>query len=179
MKTKINELEIIKYIQPRADKKLKKKFNINQYKKFNKNIIGICDDTAVIPSANFDADCKLLITTDTLIECVHFNRFYTPDYLLGKKAALVNFSDILSTGGVPVFAFLNLAITADFDYKKFIDGFIEVCQNYSVKLLGGDTVLSKKDNCISVTVIGVAKKILLRSAAGPGQLICCTGDLGL
>lgn len=146
----------------------------------NKVLTGIGDDCAVIRQ---DEETAWLLTTDTLVEEVHFDLSWHPSFLLGRKTAAVNISDIAAMGGKPLYALLNIAITDDFKtarLEEFMGGFTEILQEYEVGLIGGDTVKSKAMSMFSVTVIGQAARdrILYRSGARPGDLIWVSGSLG-
>lgn len=144
-------------------------------------ITSIGDDCAILSPGSG----KLIaVTTDTLEEGVHFNSSYFSPWFLGRKAASVNLSDIAAMGARPKWAFLNLSLPPNKMktewVEKFIKGLFSVLEPYHTKLSGGDTVSSRKDISISVTLIGEApqKKILKRSGASSGDLIYCSGFLG-
>lgn len=143
------------------------------------SIIGIGDDSAVIPGEDGKA---WLVTTDALVEGVHFLKDQvTKD--LGYKAVAVNVSDIAAMGGEPKYAFLSIAIpkTADCVWVQLvIEGIKEACEKWNILLLGGDTVGSKRDVFLSITLIGsvTQDKIKYRDGAQPGDVICVSGYLG-
>ena len=116
---------------------------------------GIGDDCAVLRKNN--REC-FLVTTDTLVEGVHFDLDWQPPFLLGRKAAAVNLSDIAAMGGEPRFALLSLAFpgSAPAWLDNFLAGFHEILQEHDTYLVGGDTVKSSNDLSISVTIIGEA-----------------------
>lgn len=139
-------------------------------------ILGIGDDTAVIKSD----DGYLLITKDLLIEDVHFTLSHHPPHLLGRKSMAVNISDIASMGGEPLFALLGVGFPRDFSWEwieKFMEGIKEICEEYGVYLIGGDTCASPK-LFISVTLIGRTEKAIMRSSAKEGDYIYVTGSIG-
>ncbi|HPG29176.1 MAG TPA: thiamine-phosphate kinase [bacterium] len=141
--------------------------------------IGIGDDCAIIP---YSSSHSFLITTDSLIENVHFNLKWTSLYLLGCKSVLVNISDILSCGGVPENLFLSINIPKRLkNIRRLFDGIDFICQKYGIKILGGDTTSSKNDLCITITLLGKVnnKNILYRHTSKSGDLICITGYAGL
>lgn len=143
------------------------------------SIIGIGDDSAVIPGENGKA---WLITTDALVEGVHFLKDQVAKDL-GYKAVAVNVSDIAAMGGEPKYAFLSIALpkTADCVWVQLIiDGVKEACEKWNILLLGGDTIGSKRDVFLSVTLIGsvIHDKIKYRDGAQPGDVICVSGYLG-
>jgi len=141
---------------------------------------GIGEDCAVIPISR--TQC-LLITTDTLVEGVHFRLDYTPPYLLGKKAMAVNLSDVAAMGGVPTHAFLNLALPERMPVafvRRLVQGINFWCRRYSVPIIGGDTVSCPYGVVLTITVLGKGYKgkIALRSGAREGDLIFVSGYLG-
>ena len=141
--------------------------------------VGIGDDCAHLPEAE---GLKTLVSTDMLLEGVHFLRKVKPE-LTGWKAAVVNMSDIAACGGAPKGIFLSLAVPDNLEgswVSAFIDGFKAACRKYSFPLLGGDTCESSSDICISVTVLGTCPsgKVVSRSGARTGDEICVTGCLG-
>lgn len=143
-------------------------------------VIGIGDDCAVFP---YTKDTSLLVTTDALVEGVHFLKEEIPPEDLGYKTLAVNVSDIAAMGGEPKYAFLSIALPKTIDplwVQSFIKGFKEACAHWAIQLLGGDTVGSKRDIFINLTLIGIAdtKTIKYRSSAENGDIICVTNTLG-
>lgn len=143
-------------------------------------IRGIGDDCAVIRPAS---GLLQLISTDALVENVHFDLGWHPPMQLGRKAASVNISDIAAMAGTPRFAFLAAALppqTDDAWITSFFEGFRQVLAEHRVLLLGGDTVKSPGPLMFTVTVLGeVAEgEICYRSGARPGDLILASGPLG-
>ncbi len=141
---------------------------------------GIGDDCASIPFSNTE---NYLITTDALIEGVHFTLDTISFHDLGWKSIAVNLSDIAAMGAVPKYLFITIAVPKnllDEDMLHFHDGVYEISKQYNVLLLGGDTTGSLNELCISVTAIGIAgaDKILYRSGANQGDYIYVTGTLG-
>jgi thiamine-monophosphate kinase len=140
---------------------------------------GIGDDCAVISR---DGRNCFLVSTDTLVEGVHFDLAWHPPALVGRKAAAVNLSDIAAMGGKPRFALLNLAFPASAPswLDDFLTGFLEVLDEYAVMLVGGDTVKSSSDCSITVTIIGEMSRdaVIYRSGAVSGDLVFVSGDLG-
>jgi len=144
------------------------------------NLIGIGDDCAVIPKDNKNA---WLITTDALVEGVHFLKDQITAKDLGYKTVVVNVSDIVAMGGTPHYAFLSIALPKTIDgawAKLIIDGIKEACSKWNILLLGGDTVGSKRDIFINLTLIGSAlqNKIKYRNQAQSDDIICVTAHLG-
>lgn len=143
-------------------------------------ILGIGDDCAVIPR---DADSDFLVSTDLLVENVHFLLKDIPPRDLGWKSAAVNFSDIAAMGGSPVGSFLSLALPSSVTDEwigLFMEGYREMSEAAGAPLLGGDTTRSPGKLCVNVTVIGECGhgRAVLRSGARTGDLICVTGTLG-
>lgn len=142
-------------------------------------IKGIGDDAAVIDSGAY----YTLISTDMLIEDIHFDLSYTPLKHLGYKAVVVNLSDIYAMNGIPKQITVSIAISNRFSVEaleELYKGIHLACRIYNVDLVGGDTTSSLKGLVISVTAIGVVEKerIVYRSGAKPGDLLCVTGHLG-
>jgi len=143
------------------------------------SVYGVGDDAAVLDNSNY----QTLVTTDMLMEGVHFDLVYTPLKHLGYKSAIVNFSDIYAMNGTPKQITVSLAVSKRFcieDLEQFYDGLKLACQLHNVDIIGGDTTSSVTGLAISITCIGVAKKeeIVYRNGAKETDLICVTGDLG-
>lgn len=142
-------------------------------------IKGVGDDCAVL--RNHDTD--ILVTTDLLLEGVHFDLTYVPLKHLGYKSAIVNFSDVYAMNGTPKQITVSLGISARFTVEhiqELFDGIRLACNIYGVDLVGGDTTSSRQGLVISITCIGEAPadKIVMRSGAKDTDLICVSGDLG-
>jgi thiamine-monophosphate kinase len=142
-------------------------------------IKGVGDDAAVIDMNNK----LLLLSTDLLIEGVHFDLTYMPLKHLGYKAAVVNFSDIAAMNGIPKQITVSLAVSNRFSVEaleELYSGIRMACEKYHVDLVGGDTSSSVTGLMISVTVTGEGAKdeIVYRNGAKEGDLLCVTGDLG-
>ena len=140
---------------------------------------GIGDDAAVLDTSNQ----QTLVTTDLLMEGVHFDLVYTPLKHLGYKAAIVNFSDIYAMNGTPKQITVSLAVSKRFcieDMEQFYDGLRLACQLHNVDIVGGDTTSSVTGLAISITCIGTAQpeQIVYRNGAKETDLICVSGDLG-
>ncbi len=140
---------------------------------------GVGDDAAVL---NFH-NKRTLVTTDLLLEGIHFNLEYVPLKHLGYKAAVVNFSDICAMNGTPTQIVVALGISKRFsveNIEELYSGIRLACERYGVDLVGGDTCASMTGLTISITCIGEAKKdeIVYRNGAKENDLICCTGNLG-
>ena len=142
-------------------------------------VYGIGDDSAVIDNSHL----QTLVTTDMLMEGVHFDLVYTPFKHLGYKAAIANFSDIYAMNGTPKQITVSLAVSKRFcieDLEQFYEGLKLACQLHNVDIVGGDTTSSVTGLAISITCIGTALKddIVYRNGAKETDLICVTGDLG-
>ena len=128
-------------------------------------------------------DKYLVMTTDLLLEGVHFNLVYAPMRHLGYKAAVVNFSDIFAMNASPRQLLVSIAVSGKFAVEaldEFYAGLRLACKQYQVDLVGGDTSTSLTGFAINITVIGEVEKnkITYRSTARENDLICVTGDLG-
>lgn len=142
-------------------------------------ILGVGDDAAVID--HFGK--QTVITTDLLLEGIHFDLMYTPLKHLGYKAVVVNLSDIYAMNATPTQITLSIGISNRFSVEalnEFYEGVYFACEKYGVDLIGGDTSSSQKGFIISVTAIGevAPDKFIKRSTASKGDLICVSGDLG-
>jgi thiamine-monophosphate kinase len=142
-------------------------------------ILGVGDDAAVID--HFGK--QTVITTDLLVEGVHFDLMYTPLKHLGYKSVVVNLSDIYAMNATPTQIVISLAISNRFSVEamdEFYEGIYAACSEYGVDLVGGDTTSSNKGFIINITAIGEVSpdKYVKRSTAGVNDLICVTGYLG-
>src|ERR1700710_3139661 len=143
------------------------------------SVKGVGDDAAVL---DFEGK-KVLVSTDMLLEGIHFDLAYTPLKHLGYKAVQVNLSDIYAMNGTATQVTVSIGISSRFPLEaveELYEGIYLACEKYNVDLVGGDTSSSKQGLVISVTAIGYAdeKDIVYRSGAEEGDLICVTGDLG-
>jgi len=147
---------------------------------FNSNTsMGIGDDAAVIDTGQ----TFTLVSTDLLLEGVHFDLTYTPLKHLGYKAVAVNVSDIAAMNGTPKQITVSIGISNRFDLEaidEFYEGVNAACEAYHIDLVGGDTASSRSGLVISVTAVGEVdkQKIVYRSGAGENDIVCVTGDLG-
>jgi len=142
-------------------------------------IVGVGDDAAVID--HFGK--QTVISTDLLIEGIHFDLMYMPLKHLGYKSVIVNLSDIYAMNAIPTQLTVSIGISNRFSVEalnEFYEGIYAACEKYDVDLAGGDTTSSLKGFIISVTAIGevVPNKFVKRSTANKGDLICVSGDLG-
>ncbi|MCC6282737.1 MAG: thiamine-phosphate kinase [Saprospiraceae bacterium] len=140
---------------------------------------GVGDDAAVIDNGAF---CTV-VSTDMLVEGIHFDLAYVPIKHLGYKAVVVNLSDIYAMNAFPRQITVSIAISNRYSVEALDDlyaGIRAACEAYGVDLVGGDTTSSPKGMVISITAIGQGEKELLtyRNGARVGDLICITGDLG-
>ena len=142
-------------------------------------IKGVGDDCAVLHYP----DSEVLVTTDMLMEGVHFDLTYIDMQHLGYKSAMVNISDIFAMNGTPRQLTVSLALSKRFkveDIEQFYSGLRMACDKWGVDIVGGDTTSSYTGLAISITCIGEARKedIVYRNGAKDTDLICVTGDLG-
>ncbi len=140
---------------------------------------GVGDDAAVLEYP----DTEVLVTTDMLLEGVHFDLTYMPLKHLGYKSAVVNFSDIYAMNGTPRQITIGLGVSSRFTVEHLealYSGIRLACEIYGVDLVGGDTTSSRSGLVISITCIGDAKKgaVVGRDGAKDTDLICVSGDLG-
>ncbi len=143
-------------------------------------VAGIGEDCGVI---KIDEGTLMLVTTDMLMEGVHFKLDMITPYQLGRRVLSVNLSDIAAMGGWPTYAFLSLGLTdsiaVDF-LDEVIKGFHSVAKKYEVSLVGGDTISSPYSLVIGVVILGKSEagKVVYRSGAQAGDVVCVTGFLG-
>jgi len=142
-------------------------------------IVGVGDDAAVID--NFGK--QTVISTDLLVEGIHFDLSYTPLKHLGYKAIVVNISDIYAMNAVPKQVLVGIGLSNRFSIEaisEFYGGIYLACKKFGVDMVGGDTSNSKKGFIISITIIGEVRpgKFVKRNTANKGDFICVSGDLG-
>ena len=147
--------------------------------KNDSTLIGVGDDAAVLAFG----DKETLVTTDLLLEGVHFDIHYVPLKHLGYKSAVVNFSDIYAMGGIPKQLLVSLGVSSRFTVEHIDEiyaGIRLACEIYGVDLVGGDTSASVTGLVISITCLGEVEKgnEIRRSGAKPTDLVCVSGDLG-
>jgi thiamin-phosphate kinase len=143
-------------------------------------ILGVGDDAAIIDTGGSE---QLVVSTDMLVEGIHFDFAYTPLKHLGYKAVAVNVSDICAMNARPQQITVSIALSNRFSVEALEElyaGVRRACEFYGVDLVGGDTTSSTRGLIISVTAIGraPASRITRRSGAKPGDLICISGHLG-
>ena len=141
---------------------------------------GIGDDAAVL---SYPADKEVLVTTDLLLEGIHFDLTYVPLKHLGYKSAVVNFSDIYAMNGTPRQITVSLGLSKRFSVEEMEElyaGIRLACEEYGVDIVGGDTSSSYTGLTISITCIGEGEKgkVVYRNGAKDTDLICVSGDLG-
>jgi thiamine-monophosphate kinase len=142
------------------------------------SILGIGDDCAVYP---VQSGTNEVISTDALVEGIHFSLSTTTPEELGRKALSVSLSDIAAMGGTPKRVLVTLGISKNISVSfldKLYTGFNKICNQFKVELAGGDTVSSPNSFFINVAIIGEAKRVFSRRGARPGDLIFVTGTLG-
>jgi len=154
---------------------IKSSFSLNQ----STSILGIDDDAAVIDAA----DRYILVSTDMLLEGIHFDLSFMPLQHLGYKAVVVNVSDIAAMYGIPRQITVNVGISNRFSVEAvdaLYEGIKKACDAYKIDLVGGDTTASASGLVISVTIIGDVdkKQVVKRCTARDKEIICVTGDLG-
>ena len=157
--------------------------HINKYVKVENDTTkkGIGDDAAVL-SIKEGCD-RMLVSTDLMLEGIHFDLSYFPLKHLGYKAAMANFSDIYAMNAYPTQLTVSLGLSKRFsieDVEEFYAGVLLACQRHNVDLVGGDTSSSLAGLTISVTCVGMAKEdeITYRNGAKPTDIICVSGNLG-
>ena len=143
------------------------------------SIKGVGDDAAVLDYK----DKQVLVTTDVLLEGIHFDLVYTPLKHLGYKAAIINFSDIFAMNGQPKQIVVTLGISKRMSVESVDDlysGILLACEKYGVDLVGGDTSASYTGLTINITCLGEVdkQKVVYRNGAKENDLICVSGDLG-
>jgi thiamine-monophosphate kinase len=175
IKQTMQRTEISTYGEFGLIKHLTEKFKIEN----PSTLKGVGDDAAVLSYENK----KILVTTDLLLEGIHFDLVYVPIMHLGYKAAVVNFSDIYAMNGEPKQITVSIGVSKRFsveDLEQLYAGIQLACEKYGVDLIGGDTSASLTGLTISITCIGEVEedKIVYRNGAKETDLICVTGDLG-
>ena len=155
--------------------KISSKFKNNR----KSTILGIGDDSAILKSNSN----LILLSSDMLVEGIHFDLSYTPIKHLGYKSVVVNLSDIYSMNSEPKQILINIAISSKFSVEaieEFYDGVSIACDEYSIDLVGGDTTSSVSGLIISCSVVGYSEKnsIVRRDGARNNDIICVSGDLG-
>lgn len=143
------------------------------------SLLGVGDDAAVID--HFGK--QTVVTTDLLLEGVHFDLMYTPLKHLGYKSVIVNLSDVYAMNATPTQITISLGLSNRISLEaldEFYEGVYAACAHYGVDLVGGDTTTSQKGFVISVTAIGevTPDQFVKRSTAQKGDLLCVSGDLG-
>ena len=146
--------------------------------KNSSSILGIGDDAAVIDNKN-----ETVVSTDMLVENIHFNLMYVPLKHLGYKSVIVNLSDIFAMNAKPEQITVSLSVSNRFTLEavdELYSGIKIACEKYKVDLIGGDTTSSEKGLIISITAIGTSEKnkLVYRSGAKKNDLVVVTGDLG-
>lgn len=143
------------------------------------SLTGVGDDAAVM---NYGGK-HTVVTTDMLVEGVHFSLVYTPLKHLGYKSVIVNLSDVYAMNAQPQQITVSIAVSSRFSVEAleaFYEGVYKACEMYGVDMVGGDTTSSVKGLVVTVTAIGVASadELVYRSGAAEGDVVCVSGDLG-
>lgn len=143
------------------------------------SVKGIGDDAALIDIG----EQYIVVTTDMLVEGIHFNLVYTPLKYLGYKAVIVNLSDIYAMNAEPRQITVSVAVSSKFSVEmidEFFSGIRLACDKYGIDLIGGDTTSSLTGFATSITALGIAnkEKVVFRNGAKLNDLICVSGDLG-
>ena len=143
-----------------------------------KTLLGIGDDAAILKVSG-----DILLSTDMLVEGIHFDLSYMPLMHLGYKAVSVNVSDIAAMNGTPHHITVNIGLSNRFSVEAvetLYKGIFSACKDFKIDLVGGDTTASQTGLLISVSIIGSVQpgKVVKRSGAGKGDIICVSGDLG-
>ena len=155
--------------------RIRQKFSLTN----SSSVLGIGDDAAVIDAG----ESYTLVSTDMLLEGIHFDLSFTPLEHLGYKAVAVNVSDIAAMNGVPRQITVSLGLSNRFSVEAvdaLYQGVAYACQDYGVDLVGGDTTASPSGLLISVTALGDVdpERLVRRRGAEPGNILCVSGDLG-
>ena len=155
--------------------------HITKYVKLNHDStkVGVGDDAAVIEPQKK----QIVVTTDMLVEGIHFDMMYTPLKHLGYKALAVNISDVLAMNANPTQVTVSIAVSNRFSVEaveELYAGMLTFCEKYNIDLVGGDTTSSLSGLVISVTALGEVdpEKVVLRSGAKENDLLCASGDFG-
>lgn len=148
--------------------------------KHKTTVKGIGDDAAVFEPEKGEVT---LLSTDMLLEGIHFDLSYMPLQHLGYKAVAVNVSDIAAMNGIPKQVTVNLGLTNRFSVEAvevIYDGIVAAANDYNLDIVGGDTTSSRSGLVISVSILGSAKndEVVFRNGAGENDIVCVTGDLG-
>jgi thiamine-monophosphate kinase len=170
-----NRLEINQLGEFGLIDRIRRKFSLSN----SSSIVGIGDDAAVIDAGKH----FLLLTTDMLVEGIHFDLAYTPIHHLGYKAVAVNVSDIAAMNGKPEQITVSIALSNRFSVEAvdaLYDGIKAACANYKVDLIGGDTTSSASGLIISISAVGRVEKsnVCYRRNAKEHDILCVSGDLG-
>lgn len=143
-------------------------------------VLGVGDDAAVFRT---HPGWMTILTTDALVEGVHFDLRYTPLNSLGWKALAINLSDVVAMGGIPGYGVVSLALPKDWkmeDVDLFYEGMVRCGKEYGCLLVGGDTARSKRGCFLAVAVVGEVEEecVVSRKGAHEGDILCVTGELG-
>jgi thiamine-monophosphate kinase len=139
-------------------------------------VVGLGDDAAAVETSAFT-----LVTTDSLVEGVHFHRDAAPPRLLGRKALTVNLSDVAAMGGIARYATVSLCLPPDLTLAwvdSLYDGILERAAESGVAMVGGNLTRGRESIVVDVTLLGDSGRLLLRAGARPGDRVVVTGQLG-
>ncbi len=147
--------------------------------KHKSSVKGVGDDAAILDYA----DKQMVVTTDLLVEGIHFDLVYTPLKHLGYKAVVVNLSDVYAMNAVPRQIVVSMAVSGKFSLEaidQLYEGIHKACEHYNVDLIGGDTTSSVTGLTLSITAMGEVEKgaAVTRAGAKPNDYVCVSGDLG-
>ncbi len=163
--SQLGELSLLELVRKRFEKKSKH------------IVVGIGDDSAVVKPIQKN----LLVTTDMMIEGIHFDLSFITPYQLGFKLISINVSDIYAMGGKPLYTILNIAVNKKIDkniIEQFLDGVKDAQRKYNTLLIGGDLSATYGGMALSATILGYADRHIKRSGAATGDKIYITGYLG-
>jgi thiamine-monophosphate kinase len=143
-------------------------------------VVGIGDDAAVVEPERNRLD---VVTVDSIVDGVHFDRRFTPPDAIGYRALAVNLSDLAAMGAAPRFALLSMALPSDLpriDYERIIDGLAGLAREHRLSVVGGNVTRTPGPLVLDVTAFGTVKRrsVLKRSGARPGDIVFVTGTLG-
>jgi thiamine-monophosphate kinase len=172
--SQIGEFGLIKKIKSIVD------ISVDDSTIYDNLLMGVADDTAVYKPSSSKVQ---LLTTDAMVEAVHFDLTFTSLAHVGRKAIVSNISDVAAMCGVPRYATVTLCLPQKISVEmveEFYKGVVSACKKYSCLIVGGDTTATAGNLVVSISLIGEAdpEKVIYRSGAKVGDLFCATGHLG-